>query len=204
MAVSEDTEPINWKETYRGLKKKLKILLHVSSTLCHTELTKLVCNQENECYQAELRRSQGQLLQATRDRTFLLERLMQYQNVESSASESEATDESEPETKPEPPKRLATRPKWCDLYSYTFFHYSNSRKKPAEPSNGPSPAAPKKKRTASSSSARASTSANTRSTAKSTASDKPAARTSTTRGNRPSVEMSDSSSGFAESLMNAR
>lgn len=64
--------------------------------------------QENECYQAELRRSQGQLLQATRDRTFLLERLMQYQNVESSASESEATDESEPEAKPEPPKRFVT------------------------------------------------------------------------------------------------
>lgn len=53
----------------------------------------------------ELRRSQGQLLQATRDKTFLLERLMQYQNLESSASDSEVTDESEPETKPEPIKR---------------------------------------------------------------------------------------------------
>lgn len=109
MAVSEDTDHVNWKETYRGLKKKLKILLQVSIKLypltLNDEIFVLCLTQENECYQAELRRSQGQLLQATRDRTFLLERLMQYQNVESSGSDSEETDESESEVKPEPAKR---------------------------------------------------------------------------------------------------
>ena len=69
--------------------------------------------QENECFKSELRRTQGQYLQVDRDNNFLLERLMQHENFESSSSDSEATDSSDNETEatvtvktePQPSKR---------------------------------------------------------------------------------------------------
>lgn len=64
--------------------------------------------QENECFQEALRTSQRRLLKATRDRSFLLDRLLQYEKVDVTSSESEETessDEGEP-SRPDP-KRCA-------------------------------------------------------------------------------------------------
>ena len=64
--------------------------------------------QENECFQETLHSTQQRLLKAGKDRTFLLDRLMQYEKPEASSSDSddtESSDDQEP-VKPEPPKRL--------------------------------------------------------------------------------------------------
>jgi INO80 complex subunit E len=63
--------------------------------------------QENESFQEALRSTQRRLLKAGRDRSFLLDRLLQYEKVEASSSDSddtESSDDAEP-SKPEPPKR---------------------------------------------------------------------------------------------------
>lgn len=62
--------------------------------------------QENECFQDALRSAQKRLLAVTRDRTFLMDRLLLYEKVDNSSSESEDTDSSEDEVvKVEPSKK---------------------------------------------------------------------------------------------------
>lgn len=51
--------------------------------------------QENECFQDALRSSQKRLLKVSRDRSFLLDRLLQYEKPESTTSESEDTESSD-------------------------------------------------------------------------------------------------------------
>lgn len=71
-------ETINYKTQYRNLKRKLKFLIY-----------------ENECFQEALRSTQRRLLKASRDRSFLLDRLLQYEKVDVSSSESEETESSD-------------------------------------------------------------------------------------------------------------
>ncbi|XP_067006898.2 uncharacterized protein [Anabrus simplex] len=71
-------EVVNYKNQYRNLKRKLKFLIY-----------------ENECFQETLRTMQRRLLKATRDRSFLLDRLLQYEKVEVTSSESEETESSD-------------------------------------------------------------------------------------------------------------
>lgn len=47
--------------------------------------------QENECFQDELRKSQRKLLKVERDKAFLLDRLLQFEHVDDSSSDSDAT-----------------------------------------------------------------------------------------------------------------
>lgn len=54
--------------------------------------------QENEFFQDALRSSQRRLLKVTRDRSFLLDRLLQYEKPENTESESEDTESSEDES----------------------------------------------------------------------------------------------------------
>jgi INO80 complex subunit E len=75
---SKDTSV--FKPQYRTLKRRFKFLVY-----------------ENECYQEELRKSQREFLQVSRDKTFLLERLLQYEKVESASGDSDATDSSDSE-----------------------------------------------------------------------------------------------------------
>ncbi|XP_045498563.1 INO80 complex subunit E [Colias croceus] len=76
---SSDPEPEpNYRAQYLALKKKLKYLIY-----------------ENECFQDALRSSQKRLLKVSRDRTFLLDRLLQYEKPDSSTSESEDTESSD-------------------------------------------------------------------------------------------------------------
>jgi len=60
------------KEKYRSLKRKFKFLVY-----------------ENECYQEELRNLQRRLLKLSRDKNFLLDRLMQYEKVSDSSDDSD-------------------------------------------------------------------------------------------------------------------
>lgn len=64
--------------------------------------------QENECFQEALRSTQRKLLKVNRDKSFLLDRLLQYEKVDASFSESDETESSEEETmKLDTSKRLA-------------------------------------------------------------------------------------------------
>ena len=71
---SSEPDSNNYQLKYRNLKRKLKILIY-----------------ENECFQEELKKAQRKLLKVSRDKSFLLDRLLKYENVESSSSDSEAT-----------------------------------------------------------------------------------------------------------------
>lgn len=70
----------DYKEKCRTLKRKLRFLVH-----------------EQECFQEELRKAQRKLLKVSRDKNFLLDRLLQYERVIFSGSDSEPTDSSEDE-----------------------------------------------------------------------------------------------------------
>lgn len=75
---SETEQEPNYRARYIALKKKLKYLIF-----------------ENECFQDALRCSQKKLLKASRDRSFLLDRLLQYEKPDSSTSDSEDTASSD-------------------------------------------------------------------------------------------------------------
>ncbi|XP_019559657.1 alpha-protein kinase 1 [Aedes albopictus] len=76
---------VDYKTQYNTLKKKLKYLLY-----------------ENEFFQENLRTSQRRLLKVTRDRSFLLDRLLQYEKTDLTSSESEDTESSDDSSKMEP------------------------------------------------------------------------------------------------------
>lgn len=76
--VISQNEIVDYKAQYKRLKRKLKYLIY-----------------ENECYQENLRNSRAKLLEIARDRSFLLDRLLQYEKVDiSSSSESGEDTES--------------------------------------------------------------------------------------------------------------
>ncbi|KAF4529406.1 hypothetical protein B566_EDAN003500 [Ephemera danica] len=87
---SSPQDGIDYKVRYRNLKRKLKFLIF-----------------ENESFQEVLRSTQQRLLKASRDRSFLLDRLLQYEKVEASSSDSDETESSDDQEpmKPEPQKR---------------------------------------------------------------------------------------------------
>ncbi|XP_075035012.1 INO80 complex subunit E isoform X2 [Mixophyes fleayi] len=68
---------VDYKRKYKNLKRKLKFLIY-----------------EQECFQEELRRAQRKLLKVSRDKSFLLDRILQYENVDDS-SDSDMTASSE-------------------------------------------------------------------------------------------------------------
>ncbi|XP_053950515.1 uncharacterized protein LOC128858352 [Anastrepha ludens] len=74
--------PVDYKTQYRYLKRKLKFLIY-----------------ENEFFQDALRSNQRRLLKVSRDRAFLLDRLLQYEKPENTSSESDETDSSDDEAK---------------------------------------------------------------------------------------------------------
>lgn len=76
------------KEQYRQLKKRFKFLVY-----------------ENECYQEELRNLQRKLLKLSRDKNFLLDRLIQYEKLSDSSDDSDSNSVKTVEEKPKPPKK---------------------------------------------------------------------------------------------------
>ncbi|XP_035386874.1 INO80 complex subunit E isoform X2 [Electrophorus electricus] len=71
---------VDYKRKYKNLKRKLKFLVY-----------------EQECFQEELRRTQRKLLKVSRDKSFLLDRLLQYERVDEDSSDSDATASSDSE-----------------------------------------------------------------------------------------------------------
>ncbi|XP_030640772.1 INO80 complex subunit E isoform X2 [Chanos chanos] len=71
---------VDYKRKYKNLKRKLKFLVY-----------------EQECFQEELRRAQRKLLKVSRDKSFLLDRLLQYERVDDDSSDSDATVSSDSE-----------------------------------------------------------------------------------------------------------
>lgn len=90
MPISDEASVpvVSYRQKYRNLKRKLKFLLY-----------------ENECFQEELRKAQRKLLKVTRDKSFLLDQILQYESIDSSSSDSDATvsSDSDSELRVEPP-----------------------------------------------------------------------------------------------------
>jgi hypothetical protein len=74
----QTADSVNFKQKYLALKKKLKVLVY-----------------EQECFVDELRKSQRKLLKVTRDRSFLLDRLLQYEQIDASSSDTDSTASSD-------------------------------------------------------------------------------------------------------------
>ncbi|XP_033748224.1 INO80 complex subunit E-like [Pecten maximus] len=71
---------VDYKQKYKALKKKLKFLVY-----------------EQECFLEELRKAQRKLLKISRDRSFLLDRLIQHEKIDESSGDSDATASSDSE-----------------------------------------------------------------------------------------------------------
>ncbi|XP_075914733.1 INO80 complex subunit E [Petromyzon marinus] len=69
---------VDYRKKYRSLKRKLRLLVY-----------------EQETFQDELRKAQRKLLKVSRDKSFLLDRLLQYETLEDSSTDSDATASSE-------------------------------------------------------------------------------------------------------------
>lgn len=102
---------IDFKSQYHNIKKKLKFLLYVSFIKFKSNLKILFKKfylffKENEFFQDALRSSQRRLLKVTRDKSFLLDRLLQYEKPDATSSESEETESSDDEgSRIEPAKK---------------------------------------------------------------------------------------------------
>lgn len=69
---------VDYKRKYKNLKSKLKFLVY-----------------EQECFLEELRKAQRKLLKVSRDKSFLLDRLLPYEKMTDSSGDSDATASSE-------------------------------------------------------------------------------------------------------------
>ncbi|KAK9877126.1 hypothetical protein WA026_016871 [Henosepilachna vigintioctopunctata] len=100
-------EESKYKKQYKFLKRKLQNLIY-----------------ENEAFRQALRQSQKRLLTITRDRNFLIERLLLHEKMDNSTSESEETESSDEGeiVKVEPNRKRK------ELISVSNNHYSNSGK----------------------------------------------------------------------------
>ncbi|XP_033253185.1 uncharacterized protein LOC117192575 [Drosophila miranda] len=78
--TANNASAVDYKDRYKNLKRKLKFLIY-----------------ENEYFQDLLHTNQRRLLKVSRDRTFLLDRLLLYEHPAKDSSDSEATDSSDSE-----------------------------------------------------------------------------------------------------------
>lgn len=75
---SQEDQYVNYKQKYRELKKNLRYLIY-----------------ENECFQDELRKAQHNFVSISRDKSFLLDRILKYEKPQGPSSDSEATESSD-------------------------------------------------------------------------------------------------------------
>uniref|UniRef100_UPI003590188A INO80 complex subunit E n=1 Tax=Myxine glutinosa TaxID=7769 RepID=UPI003590188A len=74
-------QEVDYRKKYKNLKRKLRLVIY-----------------EQECFQDELRKAQRKLLKVSRDKSFLLDRLLQYENMDDTSTDSEATLSSDGDT----------------------------------------------------------------------------------------------------------
>ncbi|ESN98695.1 hypothetical protein HELRODRAFT_162149 [Helobdella robusta] len=94
--MSEPTT--DYKKKYRTLKKRLKFLIY-----------------EQECFAEELKKSQRKLLKLNREKSFLLDQLMQYEQPNHETSDSDETQSSASEQ--ESAKKIVKKKKICSNIS---------------------------------------------------------------------------------------
>lgn len=82
---------------YVSTEKKSKSIRLLRKLVSLVLLTEIYVFQENECFQEALRSTQRKLLKVNRDKSFLLDRLLQYEKVDTSFSESDETESSDEE-----------------------------------------------------------------------------------------------------------
>ncbi|KAK2168657.1 hypothetical protein LSH36_15g12033 [Paralvinella palmiformis] len=73
-------ENINYKKKYKALKRKMQMLVY-----------------EQECFMEELKKAQRRLLKVSRDRSFLLDRLLKYEKLDDTSDDSDVTASSDSE-----------------------------------------------------------------------------------------------------------
>ncbi|KAJ8312351.1 hypothetical protein KUTeg_009724 [Tegillarca granosa] len=82
--IPQSDHQVDYKTKYKALKKKLKFLVYFLLI-------------EQECFLEELRKAQRKLLKVSRDRSFLLDRLLEYEKIDESSGDSDATASSDSE-----------------------------------------------------------------------------------------------------------
>ncbi|XP_077995834.1 uncharacterized protein LOC144449203 [Glandiceps talaboti] len=97
----------NYKQKYKTLKRKLKYLLY-----------------EQECFREELKKCQRKLLKVSRDKSFLLDRLLQYEQIEDSSSESEDTMSSSSDNETKGNDNVKSKKKKITSHSLQSLSYS--------------------------------------------------------------------------------
>uniref|UniRef100_A0A1B6CH19 INO80 complex subunit E N-terminal domain-containing protein n=1 Tax=Clastoptera arizonana TaxID=38151 RepID=A0A1B6CH19_9HEMI len=107
-------EVINYKAQYRNLKRKLKFLIY-----------------ENECFQEALRSTQRRLLKASRDKSFLLDRLLTFEKVEVTSSEGEDTESSDDGESARPDNKRRKVEVGSHSYNSSGVNSSGSSKTPS-------------------------------------------------------------------------
>ncbi|KAG8181110.1 hypothetical protein JTE90_003159 [Oedothorax gibbosus] len=110
---SSDTQ--DYRKKYLRLKRKFKFLLY-----------------ENESFQTELKSSQRKLLRISRDKSFLLDELMRYENTKSSSSDTDATisSDSDGESSKFKKKSIAVNSNNQNSKSFSVAANSASKAKP--------------------------------------------------------------------------
>jgi len=78
---SSEEDLVDYKKKYRNLKQKLKCLLY-----------------EQECFHEELRKFQRKCMRVNRDKSFLLDRLLQYEQPEASTDDANTSSDEEIES----------------------------------------------------------------------------------------------------------
>ncbi|KAF7265945.1 uncharacterized protein LOC143198556 [Rhynchophorus ferrugineus] len=120
-------EESKFKKEYKYLKRKFQNLIY-----------------ENEAFQQALRTAQKRLLQVTRDRSFLLDRLLLHEKLDNSTSESDETESSEDEQLPikiEPKRRKVEQ----IPHSNSVQHVSPGKNIPTAKKRRPNPSRPPNK-----------------------------------------------------------
>ncbi|BES97380.1 INO80 complex subunit E [Nesidiocoris tenuis] len=112
-------ETVNYKAKYRTFKRKLKFLIY-----------------ENECFQEALRINQRKMLKVSRDKSFLLDRLLNYEKVDVTSSEGDETESSDDEA-----GRAEAKRRKFDMGSGILPFNSGSSSKSATPAKKKKPPA---------------------------------------------------------------
>ncbi|KAL0272498.1 UNVERIFIED_CONTAM: hypothetical protein PYX00_005439 [Menopon gallinae] len=134
---SQEDQYVNYKQKYRELKKNLRYLIY-----------------ENECFQDELRKAQHNFVSISRDKSFLLDRILKYEKPQGPSSDSEATESSDEDEEAKMPtaashffsqrKKITKRKKSeaemhngnSSISSSESLHHMNAKQVPMKPMPG--------------------------------------------------------------------
>ena len=88
--------------------------------LCCCLLYAIISSQEHELLSEQLERAQKKMLRVSKDRSFLLDRMLQYEKVVDSSSDSDATDVSDSDT-----EKPASKYVFSSVIKLDVLHWNN-------------------------------------------------------------------------------